>query len=509
MITNFLTSNIASSDYQSFGDSGQKGTKKMPLPIIRYTLDPTGLNPDNRVVGEIHNLTSRDIRAVAPIYGAYYADSLRVYDNSTDRLLARGTDYQCVELLQDASLKYGKEICLVLLILNKQTSNQVRINYQVLGGGFQNQADALITIYENVIKDNRPVEWINVLSKPAEYPPSLHQHLINDVVGFQSLIHSIERVRNAIILSDVPAFEALIQHVDEQVEEIKQILREHIYNLEIDENGEEHLVNIENPHNVTKAQIGLSEVENLGVVTIEEINEGIPIRKYVTYDMLLHILQMWTDVAKYRLVANLNKLKEGYSLACSVETDNLADNTKLYWTIQHLTTNDADFSTTAGVVTVVNNLAYFGLSVLTDEAVEGTETFRLLLRKESPTGLVIASSGVITIEDYVRVPDNSVLELAVENVFDPRIVITPKSFFVINSNHPLISTRKTRTGGPRSFDHRVYTKIKLGMCLDNIDISINAETLFHSKNSVRLNRLPTIVSNPNITNPGYIMPTSI
>lgn len=480
----------------------------MPLPIIRYTLDPTGLNPDNRVVGEIHNLSSRDIRAAAPIYGAYFTDSLRVYDNSTDKLLARGTDYQCVELLQDASLSYGKEICLLVLILNKQISNQIRINYQVLGGGFQNPADNIINLYENVIKDERPVDWVNVLNKPLEYPPSLHQHLINDVVGFQSLIHSIERVRNAIILSDVPAYEALLDHVYEQNQE----LRDYITNT-VTEQVINHVASNDNPHLVTAEQIGLGAVENLGVVTIEDVQSGEPVRKYVTYDMLLYILALYIDNANYRVIPNLLNLKEGHTVNVIVETNNVENGTKLYWTIQHLTTDDDDFSTTAGVVTINNDLAYFSVSLLIDEISDPNETFRILLRKDSPTGIVVASTGVITVEDVPEPPvDDSVLNLTAENIFDPRIIITPASLFLTNSNHPLITTRKLKLGGSRSFNHDIYTLIKLDSNIISPGFELTAETMFYNNKVIRANRTPDYLvklGNTNITSPGYTRPTTI
>lgn len=479
----------------------------MPLPIIRYTLDPTGLNPDNRVVGEIHNLSSRDIRALAPLYGAYFTDSLRVYDNSTDRLLARGTDYQCVELLQDASLKYGKEICLLVLIVNKQITNQVRINYQVLGGGFQNPADSIINLYENVIKDERPVNWINVINKPTEYNPSLHQHLINDVVGFQSIIHAIERVRNAIILSDVPAYEALLDHVHAE----NQALREYIANT-VTEQVINHVASEDNPHSVTKEQIGLGEVENLGVVTIEDVQSGEPVRKYVTYDMLLYILALYIDNANYRIIPNLLQLKEGRTINVIVETNNVENGTKLYWTIQHLTTDDDDFSTTAGVVTINNDLAYFSVSLLIDEVIDNNETFRILLRKDSPTGIVVASTGVITVEDVPEPPvDDSVLNLTAENIFDPRIIITPASLFLTNSNHPLITTRKLKAGGSRRFDHSIYTLIKSGLPAINPVFNLTADTLFLNKDSIRSVRSPNslYLGNNNVHQPGYVLPVTI
>lgn len=450
---------------QSFGKSYHRGLN-MPLPVIRYALDPTGINPDNRVVGEIHNLSSRDIRAVAPIYGAYFTDSLRVYDNSTDRLLARGADYQCVELLQDASLKYGKEICLVVLVINKEISNQVRINYQVLGGGFQNQATAILNLYENVIKDERPVDWVNVLNKPLEYNPSLHQHLINDVVGFQALIHSIERVRNAIILSDVPAYEALLDHIHALINELKNLILA-------------HMSDVNNPHLVTKAQIELDNVENLPIITEEDILTGDLVRKYVTYDMLVYVLQNWIDNSSYRLVPNTLSVQEGRSLLISVETTNVTNGTKLYWTIQHLTTTDSDFGTVAGVITIDNDLSYFTVPILYDSIEDLNESFRVLLRKDSPTGKVIASTSVITVEDIELLPEDKSLDyFNAINIYDPTIELNPASLFIIHSRRKSGKTRFSRTGLGLYLRPEEFTYIGMDACMMQSNTRLAADTLF-------------------------------
>ena len=128
----------------------------MPLPIIRYALDPTGTNSDNRVIGEIHTLTTRTIRAAAPLYGAYFTETLSVYDESTTRLLVRNVDYQCAELLQEATLRYGKEICLVVLIINPDVSNEIRLSYQVLGGDFSKQCQRDYYIIRNSYSRQSP-----------------------------------------------------------------------------------------------------------------------------------------------------------------------------------------------------------------------------------------------------------------------------------------------------------------------------------------------------------------
>lgn len=182
-------------------------------PLIRYNLDPTGQSPDNFINGEVKTLSISPLRAIAPAYGPFYSETLYLYDHGTGGLLLRGRDYQIVDLLQSATLKFGKEIAQIVLITNQSVSNQVRLNYQCLGGLYQNNAEGLVDLYNTVMADARTVDWTQVLNKPTEYTPTLHRHLLDDVYGFEPIVVELERIRNAIILSDVPAFEALIQWV--------------------------------------------------------------------------------------------------------------------------------------------------------------------------------------------------------------------------------------------------------------------------------------------------------
>ena len=180
---------------------------------VRFSYDATGINPDNLINGEVHALSLHSVRAVAPVYGPFFSASVQVFDNGTDQILTRGVDYQLVEMLEDITLRLGKEVCNLILILNTNVSSNVRLNYQVVGGMYQNDASSLINMYETVLLDNRPVAWENVLSKPLAFPPTTHLHNLQDVYGFEPLVGALERVRNAIVLSDIPAFEALIDWV--------------------------------------------------------------------------------------------------------------------------------------------------------------------------------------------------------------------------------------------------------------------------------------------------------
>ncbi len=292
----------------------------MPAPYnqVRFELDPTGINPDNLVPNEIHNLSSKAIRAISPTYGCFFADSFIGYDNVTQRRLVRGEDYQFVELQQDATLKYGKEIVNVVLIINSDVSHTVRINYQVLGGHYTNDSSAISNMYEAVITDNRAVQWATILNKPREFPPTLHRHLIDDLYGFEPVVAALERIHNALILANVPIIEGIVT-------DIYSI----IYGLRC-----------------------------------HEYSKNIPVRKVVTYDKLLAILTRLNVLSVYRFNILKNEIHENGSLTIEVVSDAVADGTVIYWSLFSQTSSLIRFLDTSGTLVFKDNKAYIHLNVV-------------------------------------------------------------------------------------------------------------------------------------------------
>lgn len=161
-------------------------------------LDITGTNIDNKITDEPHTLSGRPTRSIGPKLGPFFGESVVIMDGAT--LLQRGVDYQIVELHQEATLKYGKEISSVILIINKNVSSNVSVTYQALGGQYTYSDDAIANMYATVIQDNRPVDWTNVFNKPTEYNPTIHRHLLDDVYGFEPVVDYLERIKRAITL---------------------------------------------------------------------------------------------------------------------------------------------------------------------------------------------------------------------------------------------------------------------------------------------------------------------
>ena len=105
-----------------------------------------------------------------------------------------------MELHQEATLKYGKEISSVILIINPNINSSVTVTYQALGGHYTYSDTAIANMYQSVITDNRPVDWTNLFNKPTEFNPTIHRHLLDDIYGFEPIVDYLERIKRAITL---------------------------------------------------------------------------------------------------------------------------------------------------------------------------------------------------------------------------------------------------------------------------------------------------------------------
>lgn len=243
--------------------------------IYRYPLDPTGLSADNKVVDERHQLNTRAVRCVAPTYGGFFSESLIVKDAVTGRVLVRGVDYIVAELFEFPTGRYGKEINGIIVIKNAALT-AVLITYQALGGDYSYSMDAIISMIESLNLDERPVEWGNIVGRPPAFEPASHLHDLGDVYGFEYVVHSLERLRSAILLGDVASHDEIYAYIDRWGDEIQEAIDLLATKLTAHEN------NRSNPHQVTKAQVGLGSVENYGISTKAEAEAGTSNAKYMT-----------------------------------------------------------------------------------------------------------------------------------------------------------------------------------------------------------------------------------
>lgn len=328
----------------------------MPTPLVRYPLDRTGVNPDNLVSSEFHALVNKPVRVVVPTYGPYYSDTVIVIDKTTNAVLTRGTQFQCVEILQEATLKYGKEIAQIILIVDPTVTGEVLVTYQVLGGLYGFDMSAIVNMYESLNIDRRPVDWLNVLNKPYEYPPTLHNHVLEDVYGFEYIVVALERIRNALVLSNIPAFEFILNWVNERT---------------------------------------------LDTVSTDDIDNLVPSNTVVTFEMLLYYMEK-QDFCRIHVGVTPDRylVAPGELLPVTIETTCTPNEKYYFWTIEHISTTytDFDISPLSGKVNMVGKVGTFTLPIAIN-AVSGHELnqFRIVIRAKSVISKIVATSGIITI----------------------------------------------------------------------------------------------------------------
>lgn len=323
--------------------------------IYRYQLDPDGDKLDNLVKGEVHKLSSLRFRAIAPKYGLFFVDSLVVRDVDANRVLAK-TEYRILDLNSDATLRFGKPIAATVLITNPSVSENTAIDYQVLGGPYTDSIDAVGRMWETWLNDNRPVDWVNVFNKPHEYPPALHNHLLRDVWGFEPVVISLERIADALLLRDIPAFEAVVNYVN---------------------------------------NVKVPEVSEDDVLSLNRTSEGV-----VTMRRLALAMQHLNFNA-IQVSPNTAFVRNGARMDFRLTTTAYPDNEQLFWRVLHLTTTGDDFAVTAGSMLVYGNEAKFTvqLGLDADRASENQEKFRLEICRESAMGPVLYTTGIFTIAE--------------------------------------------------------------------------------------------------------------
>ncbi|MNU61460.1 hypothetical protein D3C71_506670 [compost metagenome] len=244
--------------------------------IVKYPEDPTGINPNNLVINEPHDLGAGRNRAFVPNYGAYFTDTMIVTEVATGRVLTKGTHYIAAQLQQEATLAMDKEICAVVVITDPAVQDQLLFTYQVVGGVFSTSVSALQKMIEDLDLDERAVEWGALIGIPSAFPPSPHLHDIGDLYGFEYLVEALDALRNAILIGDEAAHDELRQYI--QYED--GLLRASI--AELKGQFDAHAQDFNNPHKTTKAQVGLGSVDNYGTATTAEAQAGTSNAKFMT-----------------------------------------------------------------------------------------------------------------------------------------------------------------------------------------------------------------------------------
>ena len=236
--------------------------------VIKYTLDLAARKPENLIHSESHELKGNINRYIVPVYGAFYTHSLKVVDLSTNQELVVNDQYLPIMYNEQASARSGREVHTGIVIIDYQVSSTVSITYHMVGGSFTTTAKALLDHIESINIDDFDIIYGDLLGLEQGVSEKLDIESIEGLVTFEHVVEALEDIRKAILIGDEEDHLLIEKSIEDT---FNQLSDQGTY---IEDGLNVHRSDNTNPHNLTKLQIGLDLVENYSIATKEEAESG-------------------------------------------------------------------------------------------------------------------------------------------------------------------------------------------------------------------------------------------
>jgi hypothetical protein len=237
--------------------------------VLTLPLDPTAKAPTNHITSESHSIGTGAIRAFAPVYGGFYASSLKVTD-ATNKKPVTDSQYFVTGLMDLATTKYGTPndttVVSLVVVTDATVSSNLVIEYQAVGAGFATPQTVLATEVGTFEPSTRPTTWPSVVDRVSDMPgsQSLHDQGQAGLITFEYVVHAIDRVAQLAIMGD-PLAQSRVRAYADAMEnrELQEVSAQNTILAG-------HRADQTNPHQVTSAQLGaLTEAQQDAAILAE------------------------------------------------------------------------------------------------------------------------------------------------------------------------------------------------------------------------------------------------
>ena len=191
-----------------------------PTSFSSLALDTSGVSIDNRIVNEPHTLKAFRFRALVPKQGAFYAESLILTDEVTQRILTLGVDYRYLVPYTTLSMLYAKDVVGAAIVINPEVSSAVTATYQAVGSDYVHNIPALVDLLSTDNLSAVSDSFIDLQNRPMDFLPSPHIHDLGDGVGFEYLVFAIETLARVINNADNTVVASMFDRIDIKLQEI-------------------------------------------------------------------------------------------------------------------------------------------------------------------------------------------------------------------------------------------------------------------------------------------------
>lgn len=217
--------------------------------IVSYPFDATGILQSNRILDEQHIATEnnyRDYFFIVPKFAPFFASSIIVkhsYQGVT-RTLVENIDYYCALMFIGATRALEKPVYGAITLNNLNTNGIISITYNTIGGNWNIDQQYIIEQIAEKAYNPRTASWEQIVETPITFPPIPHAWELVDLVGLSEVVTSLGGIEDAILASSTSQANA-------------------------------HFTNFNNPHFVTKAQLGIGNIGNWNLATESEVLAGV------------------------------------------------------------------------------------------------------------------------------------------------------------------------------------------------------------------------------------------
>ena len=203
----------------------------------------------------------------------------------------------------------------------------------------------------------------------------------------------------------------------------------------------------------------------------------------------------------YSITPNVSSVNEGSSVTFTINTTNVPNGTILYWsTIGTISSLDFTDSTLTGTVTINSNTGSIVRSILNDNFTEGTESFSIRIRTDSPSGTIVGTSSTVTINDTSRSPPQQIVFTSSGSWVVPTGVTSISVAMVGGGGGGRYGTTNQRGGGGGSLSYRNNFTVTPGETL-TVTVGGGGAAVLNNVGAAggqsRLNRGATIICQAN------------
>lgn len=189
--------------------------------IVPLPFDEDGILPENHIIGEPRELPSRNVRAVRPVYGAFFVDSFKMWD--ANGIPVPPAKLQFCLYSQLISEKTGRTICGGVLLKDVTVPAPVKIEYRAVGGPWGASNEMIIDLFNLIQADDRPVEFGDIIGFPPEGVKGAH-HLqdIGDLYGAEYFVAAMDRMADALLMGDKASHDELWRAIQSNGADVDQ-----------------------------------------------------------------------------------------------------------------------------------------------------------------------------------------------------------------------------------------------------------------------------------------------